>query len=57
MWPPQFFDRRFIQSIVDQSLAAASEILVKSVDARLEEFKRRFRRARWTRLTTVRNRG
>ena len=36
------FDRRFIQSIVDQSLAAASEILVKSVDARLEEFKGRF---------------
>ena len=27
---------------MDQSLAAASEILVKSVDARLEEFKRRF---------------
>ena len=42
MWPPQFFDRRFIQSIVDQSLSEASEILVKSVDARLEEFKRRF---------------
>ena len=34
---PAVFDRRFIQS-----LAAASEILVKSVDARLEEFKRRF---------------
>ena len=39
---PAVFDRRFIQSLVDQSLAAASEILVKSVDARLEEFKRRF---------------
>ena len=36
------FDRQFIQLIVDQSLAAASETLVKSVDARLEEFKRRF---------------
>lgn len=39
---PAVFDRRFIQSLVDQSLAADSEILVKSVDARLEEFKRRF---------------
>ncbi|CAH3128659.1 unnamed protein product, partial [Porites lobata] len=29
------FDRQFIQSIVDQSLAAASETLVKSVNARL----------------------
>ena len=36
------FDRQFIQSIVDQSLAAASETLVKSVDGRLEEFKRHF---------------
>ena len=36
------FERQFIQSIVDQSLAAASEILVKSVNARLEEFKRCF---------------
>ena len=36
------FDRQFIQSIVDQSLTAASETLVKSVNARLEELKRRF---------------
>ena len=36
------FDRQLIHSIVDQLLAAASITLVKSVDGRLEEFKRRF---------------
>ena len=36
------FDRQFIQSIVDQLFAASSETWVKSVDARLEELKRRF---------------
>ena len=36
------FDRQLIQSIVDQLLAVASKTLVKSVDGRLEEFKRCF---------------
>ena len=36
------FDRQFIQSIVDQLLTVASETLVKSVNARLEEFKGSF---------------
>ena len=34
------FERQFIQSILDQLLAAASETLVKSVNVRLEELKR-----------------
>ena len=34
-------DRSLIQAIVDQSLATVSESLVKTVDARLEKFKKR----------------